>query len=127
MPYIKPEARAAVETERSVRTPGELNYSLTAFAIELKDDMPRLHAAIRLTVASYLIEKGYPTFNYALLNEVIGALMCASMERARRIGKIDAAAMELSDACADFYKEICIPYEDKAIAKNGDVYKPEDL
>ena len=39
--------------------------------------------------------------NYATINSVVGALDCAKME---------------------FYRRVAVPYEDKKIAENGDVY-----
>jgi len=43
----------------------------------------------------------FKDLNYSILNEVIGSLECAKQE---------------------FYRRVLIPYENKKIAENGDVY-----
>ncbi|MGH3997156.1 MAG: DUF6899 family protein [Pseudonocardiaceae bacterium] len=59
-----------------------------------------LNFAITTLVDDYI--RRHPAgLRYAVLNEVVGALECAKLE---------------------LYRRIVGPYEDKAIAKNGDVY-----
>lgn len=78
MPYIPQDARedAAVEPV----TPGELNYAVTRL------------------VAEYVEQQG---LNYAVINDVVGALEGAKLE---------------------FYRRVAAPYEDRKIEQNGDVY-----
>ncbi len=63
MPYIRPDARVAVETGAKIETPGELNYAITCL------------------VRDYLGDK----LSYQKINDAIGALGCAQMEVYRRI------------------------------------------
>lgn len=90
MPYIKQENKTKFamslmhlyETMCNHNiTPGELNYLLTELS------------------KAYIITKG--EMNYALANEVIGALEGAKLE---------------------FYRRMVAPYEDMKIKENGDVY-----
>ena len=69
---------------------------------------------------------------YARLNDCEGAVMCATFEFIRRnpyrmppevLKRILSLAI---DFCAEWYAIYCIPYEDLAIKKNGDVYPKEE-
>lgn len=62
------------------------------------NDAGELNYAITLMIKGYLGKKG---LSYSNLNEVIGALECAKME---------------------LYRRVAVPYEDKKIKENGDVY-----
>ena len=59
-----------------------------------------LNYAITRLVDEYLIQQG--GIRYAHLNEVIGVLECAKLE---------------------LYRRLAAPYEDKQMAKSGDVYR----
>lgn len=80
MPYIKAEARQRLANTIAPEDAGELNYILTG------------------VVNEYLNRKG---FNYAHINDILGALEGAKME---------------------FYRRVAAPYEDTKIRDNGDVY-----
>ncbi len=94
MPYIKPEKRAelsflTIQMKKimpAVSTPGDLNYLITELCLAY-------------TAANKKGDSYSP--NYALINEVIGAMECAKLE---------------------FYRRLAAPYEDVKIAENGDVY-----
>lgn len=88
MPYITSERRKAIQSEwpahpdpeNSLKTPGELNYFLTC------------------VILSYLGSHGK---SYQTINDIVGALTCASNE---------------------FYRRVVIPYEKTKEKENGDVY-----
>lgn len=80
MPYIELGRRINIKSGGPVLTPGELNYAFT------------------LVIARYA---GARTFNYQMINDVLGAL---------------------DGAKAEFYRRIAVPYEEKKMQENGDVY-----
>lgn len=94
MPYIKSETREEfAKTANSGHHPrmtatGELNYELTLKILKYIEQ-------------NALPELGITTPNYALINNVIGALECCKLE---------------------FYRRAAAPYEDVKIKENGDVY-----
>jgi hypothetical protein len=57
-----------------------------------------LNWEITSLLTNYIIHKG---LSYQTINDIIGALECAKQE---------------------FYRRIAVPYEDKKIEENGDVY-----
>ena len=79
MPYIRQEQRERLGQGEPPQDPGELNYAITKLLL------------------SYLGTKGK---SYAVLNEIMGALNCATHE---------------------FYRRWAAPYEDEKIKENGDV------
>jgi hypothetical protein len=79
MPYIEQKARKEIEEGRKPQTAGELNYAIT------------------LMIYDYYKRIG----RYQSVNDIVGALNCASME---------------------IYRRVVAGYEDKKIAENGDVY-----
>ncbi len=81
MPYIPQDDRRALtqDSPRVPKTAGELNFALTT------------------VVRRYL----GPSYNYAVLNDVLGALEGCKLE---------------------FYREVVAPYEDAKKAQNGRVY-----
>lgn len=64
----------------------------------LPTDPGELNYVLTHTCNAYLEMTGT---NYSQINEVIGALECAKLE---------------------FYRRIAVPYEDKKLIENGDVY-----
>lgn len=81
MPYIKQERRATLcEDVNGPQNAGELNYLISEL------------------INRVIAQRGK---NYALINEIIGALECAKLE---------------------LYRRVAAPYEDTKIAENGDVY-----
>ena len=79
MPYIKQKYREEVH-RYGANNSGDLNFMITSLC------------------TIYLKQHKY---DYATMNEIIGALECAKHE---------------------FYRRIIVPYEDKKIKENGDVY-----
>ena len=79
MPYIKQTQRKELAEGRPPQDAGELNYQITRLLLE------------------YLKSKGE---GYAVFNEIMGVLSCASQE---------------------FYRRWAAPYEEKKIKENGDV------
>ena len=55
-------------------------------------------------VTDYIAEKYGGRLSYSAVNEVVGVLECAKME---------------------LYRRIAVPYEDKKMEENGDVYPKE--
>lgn len=53
-------------------------------------------------ICQQYIEASEISLNYRTINEIVGALECAKLE---------------------FYRRMAVPYEDKKIAENGDVYE----
>jgi hypothetical protein len=83
MPYIKPERREQVSRDGKnlpAVTTGELNFQITE------------------CITDYMCGQ---TFNYQLINNVLGAL---------------------EGAKAEFYRRVAVPYEDLKIKENGDVW-----
>lgn len=82
MPYIKESHRKFLaDHPKEITSSGELNYMITQ------------------AVNSYIEQNG--PLNYAIINNVIGAMESAKLE---------------------FYRRVAAPYEDKKIQENGDVY-----
>ena len=79
MPYIKEINREDLK-RRYPLNPGELNYYFT------------------LLIKEYIKDK---QLSYQTINDIVGALSCASSE---------------------FYRRVVIPYENEKIKTNGDVY-----
>ena len=61
-----------------------------------------LNYALTKVIQGYMLRTG---LSYTIINDVIGALEGAKLE---------------------FYRRVAVPYENKKIAENGDVY-PEEL
>lgn len=118
MPYVKQEARYALDHGGLPTTPGELNYVITKIAIKRRNFLIDMRREIRDAVLSYIGDKA----SYTLFNEVMGVLECARFEYLRRVGWdpfINATFVELKDW---LYGGMIAPYEDKKIQENGDVY-----
>lgn len=80
MPYIDEKARKSLDEGFTPINSGDLNYLVTKM--------------ITRYIASHQL-------NYALINDIVGALEGAKLE---------------------FYRRIVVPYEDRKIKINGDVY-----
>jgi len=80
MPYIKAARRPSLHKVSGANNAGELNYEITTL------------------VCSYLDAQG---MSYGIINEIRGALLCASDE---------------------FYRRVAVPYENTKLSQNGDVY-----
>jgi len=66
-------------------------------------DAGQLNYMITTLIVDYLLDNG---LSYRTINDVVGAL---------------------DGARAEFYRRVAAPYEDKAIARNGDVYPEQFL
>lgn len=64
----------------------------------LPQNVGELNYLISLTCKTYMINEG---LSYKSINDVIGVLECVKQE---------------------FYRRIAVPYEDKKIEQNGDIY-----
>lgn len=62
---------------------------------------PLTPGELNYCITQLMIEYCKEDFNYQDINDVIGALECAKLE---------------------FYRRMAVPYEDKKIDENGDVY-----
>jgi hypothetical protein len=80
VPYITEHQREMLDAGAEPNGPGELNYCITVMVKEYMEGR---------------------TLNYALINEVMGAMACAR---------------------AEFYRRVAVPYEEQKIKENGDVY-----
>jgi hypothetical protein len=102
-------------------TAGDLTYELhvRALAQPAALDRAAFSRAVTDVVEGFLPE--VPRF--ADLCAVVGACNCCAYEVLRRRPGHESwcAADELRDWCDDFYRDALCPYEDKAIARNGDV------
>lgn len=83
MPYIKEDRRRAIKADHLPQTIGELNYAITLVA----------HRYILATHPASSV-------NYAVLNEVYGAMQAAA---------------------AEFYRTVLAPYEDRKRAETGPI------
>jgi hypothetical protein len=81
MPYINEDRRRAIKVGALPQTIGELNYALTWAA------------------HSYVLRQ-YPDINYAVMNEVYGAMQAAA---------------------AEFYRTALAPYEDRKRDQTGPI------
>lgn len=62
---------------------------------------PRNVGELNYCITRLILEYCHQNINYSDINDVIGVLECAKIE---------------------FYRRVVIPYEDKKIVENGDVY-----
>lgn len=95
MPYIKQDARRRVDGDGPITTPGEFTYYLVRKALDSLP--PKPHFEDFAKALGIIGEASYPERDTPLDH---GARMCAVLE---------------------FYRRVVAPYEDKAIAKNGDI------
>lgn len=128
MPYIEISRRKEIDNGDPPKKSGELNYVITKLMISLNDaesqDINLAREELRQSVISatrvYVQTKG---LSYQSINDVNGAISCAAMEFARRVGDYpEWLADALVDAATEFYVQIAAPYEDSKIRANGDVY-----
>lgn len=118
MPYVKEERRDALDNGATPTNAGELNYRLTRLAF---NDPPELDPLLG-AVDEYLDSKKRK--DYAVYNEVIGAITCALMERRRRLPAStvpDPGERLLSALAQVVYDRSVVPYEDIKIKDNGDI------
>lgn len=123
MPYVNTEARQRIMDGGRPYTPGELNFCITNYLANecatVEYDKAKAH--VRLMVNRYIEDVHQDRLTYAAINDVVGVMCCAAYEAVRR----DAAEWIwdlLFDLADNWYIDNGGPYEDLAIARNGDVY-----
>jgi hypothetical protein len=99
-------------------TAGELNYVFTKLALKYRNRHPKLHDELVAEGKAYL---GRVLTTYSSINDVMGALTCASLEFVRRTGSPDLM-FTFAAAQFKFYDDVAVPYEKTKIEENGDVY-----
>ena len=120
MPYIKQNRRK--EAKNNPQTVGELNYAITCQCLASQEECLLSDSVVRLC-AKYIIQQ--PTIDYDTLNGVVGAIESARLEYFSRLGDLPPASRvdwALVYARNLFYYAHVVPYEDRKIKENGDVY-----
>lgn len=98
MPYVDTESKMRIGPEQVFRNKTSENPSDILYISEVKT-AGELNYAITSLLIGYIENKGY--LSYALINDCLGACYGAAQE---------------------FYRRVAVPYENKKIAENGDVY-----
>lgn len=123
MPYITMDRRPPIDMGETPKNAGELNYCLTMTILRSRDPVS-LPSKIETKCREYLADA---ELRYQRINDVLGALSGAWREyrrRAKTSPVVKAEVRDMLEAIADkLYRDIAGPYEDKAIAKNGDCYE----
>jgi len=97
MPYVSKEFRNKLKVVNVVNS-GKMESTDVVIDDSFLSNPGNLNYLISTFVNMYIDNKG---LSYTNINEVIGVLECAKLE---------------------LYRRIAVPYEDKKIAENGDVY-----
>lgn len=123
MPYINQKRRDELNTMSKYHPPqtaGELNYRFTQ-ALIYSEDQNTLDTALTVFATGYIMSKD--ELSYQVLNDIMGAALCAGAEWSARTGIHRGWRTEcLKDFLVWFYKDIARPYEEEKCKKNGDVY-----
>ena len=114
MPYITIEERKAMRHGAPPLTAGQLNYAICKAWLNGKSE-----ADIKAIVMAYWASWG-TSQDYALINHIVGAIICAGIEINRRT---NAEPDFLLDIVDDFYTDIAVPYEDTKCKLNGDIFE----
>lgn len=119
MPYVDASARYHLDGGGIATTGGELCYQLTLLVLGKHDPVETRRLA-RTAFNDYVSEKDPKWQNFC---DVMGAVMGAIAEIKRRGKLIEHAvqAKALADELGLYYNEVVGPYEDGAIARNGDI------
>lgn len=122
MPYVTQNRRTALDEDAAPQNAGELNYCLTWHLLHT-ENLDDLYSALEKEITEYIAARDP---NYALYNEVVGALECCRREFVRRDGIDTRAGLLRYDALRvtldNLYDRIIAPYEDTKINQNGDCY-----
>jgi hypothetical protein len=118
MPYVKQEDRKHLTKECVIAgSAGELNFCITYSIVQGTFDAEKWFDKLK----QYAEIKG---ISYQTYNEIMGVLTCAYRELRRRDFNLFCEhGYDLGALGQQFYDEVLIPYEDKKIKENGDVYK----
>lgn len=122
MPYIAQEERAQAKWEP--RTPGQLNFAITCVLIEAQSlaKISLLSDALCELVNGYWERKKW--MGYTAINDVLGALDGALLEYKRRTrSPAKGLGLIIGDVAQTFYDTFAVPYEERKIKENGDVYE----
>lgn len=123
MPYV-PEHNRTQPPE----TPGDLNYQITNYFVNGPTTVPQSEANRWLSdlIGSYIERRFTGRFTYTVINEVMGVLSCVLREMSRREWRGTPhqtwVRIVLQEFAASWYTNVAGPYEDLAIARNGDVF-----
>lgn len=123
MPYVADSEKTRMKDGGRPYKVGELNFCITNFLVNECEDV-EYHVAkahVERIVNDYVDNVYSGRLTYAAINDVVGVMCCAAYEAIRR----DAAEGVwdlLFDLADSWYQENAGPYEDIAIARNGDVY-----
>lgn len=119
MPYIPQERRDALARDPHPLVAGELNFIITRFLLSCSNNSLAQSQIIQWIYAYWDKKPCYQT-----ANDILGALECAGLELLRRnpTGRRTLSRMQiLTHVKSSFYLVIVGPYEDTAIARNGDL------
>ena len=122
MPYITIDRRKAVlhDPRDWPKTSGELNFYITTRALQPLDFPDEYFQRLITDVIQHYWQD---TTRYQTANDIVGAIECAVMELQRRgVGEFVASRSAiLLRLKREFYFALVGPYEDTAIARNGDL------
>ena len=110
----------ALRADAAPQDCGELNFALTMTVIEHNQmKYGGLDARLEFIVRDYLFRG---PMRYQRINDVIGALHCATMELdRRRPGAKKFEAITLNYLARSIYTRVAVAYELTKIAENGDI------
>lgn len=126
MPYVKQYIRDAFNEDPHWRPSdaGSLNFVLTNAYL---NDLSRKE--IYRILEHYWLHDSDFDQSYQTINDIMGAVGGSLFEfirrRPREQKKHDRLTDMMRDLLWDFYEEYAVPYEDKKINANGDVYPKE--
>lgn len=132
MPYIAQARRSEAEGEPT--NVGELNFAITRLLVKYIQEHGRLSYARINDCLGALAEakKLVPTYNATRTvgegsskNDLKWAIAIAVTNFMRSQGSEDImvdAVGAIDGASKEFYRRVAVPYEDRKIAENGDVY-----
>jgi hypothetical protein len=125
VPYITLEARDRIAEGGHPRDPGELNYVISKLLIDSArytyhsgERSKFINREVRNACDVYILRSD--RMSYQRINDVVGALICAGHEYARRTGDVFPRTL-CADIASDFYTAVAVPYELKKIQENGDL------
>lgn len=123
MPYINQARRDELNSLTNFnwpKTAGELNFLFTQ-ALIYSESKHVLDTALTTFATSYLLQKD--DMSYQLINDIMGAALCAGAEWSARTGKPHGWRTDcIKEFLVWFYQDIGHPYEQEKREKNGDVY-----
>lgn len=129
MPYLSRARKHELDAGIRPTTPGDLTYLLTRVALGESGGEATFEEAVDAAVERYFERRD---IRYASFAEVLGCLLSAKLEYARRVCEDQQLRNALASPAIvgykfeqyikDFYRNRVAPYEDQKIEENGDVY-----